>query len=86
MVPILIPLIINSIKRAFSIAEALESKAFGTMATRTNYFELKMRKRDYIIIGMMIAFVIAIFTIFFAGLVPIFFNFNLKYFFPDLYL
>jgi len=84
MVPILIPLIINSIKRAFSIAEALESKAFGTMVKRTNYFELKMRKRDYIIIGMMMAFVVGVFTIFLTGLLPIFFNFNLKLFFPDL--
>jgi len=84
MVPILIPLIINSIKRAFSIAEALESKAFGTMSTRTNYFELKMRKRDYFIIGMMIIFVVGVFTIYFAGIFPFFFNFNLKLFFPDL--
>jgi energy-coupling factor transport system permease protein len=84
MVPILIPLIINSIKRAFSIAEALESKAFGTMTKRTNYFELKMRKRDYAIIGVMIVFVIGVFTVFLTGLVPIFFNFSLKTIFPDL--
>ena len=84
MVPILIPLIINSIKRAFSIAEALESKAFGTITTRTNYFELVMRKRDYFIIGLMIVFVIGVFTVYFAGYVPFFFNFNLKVFFPNL--
>ena len=84
MVPILIPLIINSIKRAFSIAEALESKAFGTMVKRTNYFELKMHKKDYLVMGLMLVFVIGVFLIFFCGILPWFFNFNLKFLFPNL--
>nr|MDO8108844.1 energy-coupling factor transporter transmembrane component T [Candidatus Sigynarchaeota archaeon] len=84
MVPILIPLIINSIKRAFSIAEALESKAFGTTGVRTNFFELRMRKRDYLLIFIMIAFAICFFILYFSHALPGAFYFSLNDVFPTL--
>nr|MDO8083680.1 energy-coupling factor transporter transmembrane component T [Candidatus Sigynarchaeum springense]MDO8118907.1 energy-coupling factor transporter transmembrane component T [Candidatus Sigynarchaeota archaeon] len=84
MVPILIPLIINSIKRAFSIAEALESKAFGAIKTRTNYYEIKMRARDYTVIAIIILFVIGFFILYFGNYLPPVFYFTLQVIFPNL--
>jgi len=46
-IPILLPLIINSIRRSLELAEAMESRAFGASTTRTNLYELKMNERDY---------------------------------------
>ena len=46
--PLLIPLIINSIKRAFYVAEALESRAFGSRKERTYYYSIKYSLKDYI--------------------------------------
>ncbi len=84
MVPILIPLIINSIKRAFSIAEALESKAFGAIKVRTNYYELKMRARDYAVIAIMVLFVVVFFVLYFGNFLPGVFYFTLHVIFPNL--
>ena len=46
-VPILLPLIINSIRRSLELAEAMESRAFGATRDRTNLYELRMGKSDY---------------------------------------
>jgi energy-coupling factor transport system permease protein len=46
-IPILLPLIINSIRRSLELAEAMESRAFGATSDRTNLYELKMRGMDY---------------------------------------
>ncbi len=48
-IPILLPLIINSIRRSMELAEAMESRAFGAIENRTNLYELKMVKGDYAI-------------------------------------
>jgi len=44
--PLLIPLIVNSIKRAFNVAEALESRAFGSENERSFYFDIRMSIKD----------------------------------------
>ena len=49
-IPILLPLIINSIRRSLELAEAMESRAFGATKYRTNLYELKMKLIDYIIL------------------------------------
>ncbi|MHA1669081.1 MAG: energy-coupling factor transporter transmembrane component T family protein [Promethearchaeota archaeon] len=46
--PLLVPLIISSIKRAFNVAEALESRAFGSEQKRTYYFTIKYTAKDWI--------------------------------------
>ena len=46
--PLLVPLIISSIKRAFNVAEALESRAFGSNNDRTFYFTIKYTYKDWI--------------------------------------
>ncbi|MHA1713503.1 MAG: energy-coupling factor transporter transmembrane component T family protein [Candidatus Ranarchaeia archaeon] len=48
--PILIPLIVSSIRRALTVAESIESRAFGSTAQRTFYYLLKFDKRDAIVI------------------------------------
>lgn len=48
-IPIIIPLIISSIRRALSIAESLESRAFGSTKKRTYLKMLKMAKKDYFV-------------------------------------
>ena len=49
-IPILLPLIINSIRRSLELAEAMESRAFGASEDRTNLYELKMDKIDFLLL------------------------------------
>jgi energy-coupling factor transport system permease protein len=49
-VPILIPLIVNAIRRSVELAEALESRAFGTTEKRESLVTLKMNWLDYVTI------------------------------------
>jgi energy-coupling factor transport system permease protein len=51
-IPILIPIIVSSIRRALQVAESLESRAFGSTTNRTSLYELNLRKRDYTLIVM----------------------------------
>lgn len=47
IVPIIVPLIIVSIRRALSIAESMESRGFGASQNRTYMDRLHFRKRDW---------------------------------------
>lgn len=68
-IPIIIPLIVNSIRRAISIAESLESRGFGASKNRTYLFPLKMRKRDYtVLIALLTALIISVIGKFIVGL------------------
>ena len=53
-IPILLPLIINSIRRSLELAEAMESRAFGATEKRTNIYELSMRGSDYAVLLMIL--------------------------------
>jgi len=46
--PLLIPLIVCSIRRAFNVAEALESRAFGSRKERSFYYSIKYSLKDWI--------------------------------------
>ncbi|MFX0075290.1 MAG: energy-coupling factor transporter transmembrane component T family protein [Candidatus Hermodarchaeota archaeon] len=48
LIPLLVPLIISSIKRAFNVAEALESRSFGNKKDRTYYYTIKFSLKDWI--------------------------------------
>ena len=50
IVPIIVPLIIVSIRRALSIAESMESRGFGASDTRTYMETLSFRKRDWAVV------------------------------------
>jgi len=46
-IPILIPLIVNAIRRSLELAEAMESRAWGATEKRTNLYALRLKKPDY---------------------------------------
>lgn len=49
-IPVLLPLIVNSIRRSLELAEAMESRGFGASKRRTSLYELKMKGGDYIVL------------------------------------
>ncbi|MEJ2243123.1 MAG: energy-coupling factor transporter transmembrane component T [Candidatus Bathyarchaeota archaeon] len=49
-IPILIPLIVNAIRRSLELAEAMESRAWGANKNRTNLYALKLRGSDYLLV------------------------------------
>lgn len=52
--PLLIPLIICAIRRAFNVAEALESRAFGSQKERTYYYQIHYDYKDWVFTGLLI--------------------------------
>lgn len=48
-VPVLVPLIVNVLRRSYELAEAMEVKCFGASRKRTFLRELRMRLTDYAI-------------------------------------
>ncbi len=50
IVPIIVPLIIVSIRRALSVAESMESRGFGASEKRTYMETLSFRKRDWALV------------------------------------
>ena len=76
--PLLVPLIISSIKRAFNVAEALESRSFGNKKNRTYYYTIRFSLKDWIFslyLILLTTFLIII-RINFA-LMPLWFNWSL---------
>ena len=70
-IPILLPLIINSIRRSLELAEAMESRAFGATKYRTNLYELKMARSDYVaLVLIIIALAISLYARFFLPPFP----------------
>jgi energy-coupling factor transport system permease protein len=47
LIPLLVPLLMNSIRRAFHVAEALETRAFGVSKNPTFYYPLKFTPKDF---------------------------------------
>ncbi len=47
IVPIIVPLIVVSIRRALSIAESMESRGFGAIDNRTYMEKLRFKSRDW---------------------------------------
>lgn len=70
-IPILLPLIINSIRRSLELAEAMESRAFGATKDRTNLYDLQMSRYDYTALFLTLAvLLLAIYTRFFLPPFP----------------
>ncbi len=68
-IPILIPLIVNAIRRSLELAEAMESRAWGAINKRTNLYVLKLGRNDYYL--MAVSIVILILAIYVSMYVPI---------------
>lgn len=60
-IPILLPLIINSIRRSLELAEAMESRAFGATEKRTNLYDLEMKNVDWVILIISLASIVCMF-------------------------
>jgi energy-coupling factor transport system permease protein len=60
IVPIIVPLIIVSIRRALSIAESMESRGFGASKNRTYMEMLAFRKRDWAVVLVSLAVLILV--------------------------
>ena len=58
-IPILIPLIVNAIRRSLELAEAMESRAWGASEKRTNLYVLKLKRADYILVVVSVLMIIA---------------------------
>jgi energy-coupling factor transport system permease protein len=68
-IPLIVPLFISAIKRAWKLAEAMDSKAWGAAKKRTFLYELQMSPVDYIIIIIItIIFAIIIYIRYVLGL------------------
>ncbi len=57
-IPILIPLIVSAIRRSLELAEAMESRAWGTTKNRTNLYVLRLKHGDYGLVVISIALLI----------------------------
>ncbi|MFW9889638.1 MAG: energy-coupling factor transporter transmembrane component T family protein [Candidatus Thorarchaeota archaeon] len=69
IVPIIVPLIIVSIRRALSVAESMESRGFGASGNRTYMDLLRFRRRDWAVLLLsLLALVVGIYIRFFASL------------------
>lgn len=51
-IPILIPLIVGAIRRSLELAEAMESRAFGAKKERTSLYVLRIRRSDWVAMGI----------------------------------
>ena len=62
IVPIIVPLIIVSIRRALSIAESMESRGFGSSEKRTYMNVLRFKKSDWIVV--LVSLLVLIFVVY----------------------
>lgn len=58
--PLLVPLIVCSIKRAFNVAEALESRAFGSKKERTFLHSIKYSIKDWLFTMYLLLFLMLV--------------------------
>ncbi|MDO4594976.1 MAG: energy-coupling factor transporter transmembrane component T [Tissierellia bacterium] len=56
MIPLLVPLFINSFKRADELSTAMEARLYRTGRYRTRLNELKLRKNDWVILILTLIF------------------------------
>lgn len=78
-IPIIIPLIILSIQRALLIAESLESRGFGAAKQRTYLYPLKMKFKDFLIIGILTFFLVSVIILLLTGSLPDWLHFHLPF-------
>jgi energy-coupling factor transport system permease protein len=58
-IPVLIPMIVDSLRMSDNLAVAMLNRGFGAMKTSTNLYEIKMKNRDYMlcVVELLILFV-----------------------------
>ncbi len=55
LLPLLVPLLLNSIRRAFHVAEALETRGFGVKKKPSFYYPLKFTWRDWLFVVLQVS-------------------------------
>jgi len=67
MIPILIPLVVNSVVRSGELAEAMESRAYGAVPRPTSLVEYKARPTDRVVaVAAIVLFAIAAYSFYFV--------------------
>ncbi len=67
MIPILIPLVVNSVVRSGELAEAMESRAYGAVPKPTSLMEYRARSVDRAVaLAAMLLFVLAVYSFYFV--------------------
>ncbi len=67
MVPVMIPLVVNSVVRSGELAEAMESRAYGAVPRPTSLVEHRLRRVDKAVaLAAVAAFVIAAYSFYFV--------------------
>ena len=62
LIPILIPLVVNSVIRSGELAEAMESRAYGSTPRPTSLYVMKLKWYDWtVLISSVLGFVIALY-------------------------
>lgn len=63
-IPILIPLIVNAIRRSLELAETMESRAWGATKNRTNLYVLKIGRKDlYLVLFAMAIMLVSVYVV-----------------------
>ena len=67
MIPILIPLVVNSVIRSGELAEAMESRAYGAVPNPTSLVEYRSRTADRLVaLAALLLFVVAAYSFYFV--------------------
>ncbi len=62
LVPVMVPLVVNSVIRSGELAEAMESRAYGATSKPTSLYVLSLRWRDRLtIFGSLILFIVTLY-------------------------
>lgn len=71
-IPILVPLLVNSIRRSLELAETMESRAWGASRKRTNIYALKIGMKDVALtLFSIMLLTVSLYTHFFVEISPI---------------
>ncbi|MDW8359594.1 MAG: energy-coupling factor transporter transmembrane component T [Candidatus Caldarchaeum sp.] len=82
MIPILVPLLVNVIRRSYELAEAMEVKCFGASKKRTSLRVLKLRRADVFFLCCAAVLFVAAVAVKVLGLEPVKLYPNLGRYFP----
>jgi len=69
-IPILVPLIVNAIRRARLVAEAMESRGFGATDKPTSLYEIRLSVRDWLVITVVTLLLVV--AVYFTYVTPLY--------------
>jgi energy-coupling factor transporter transmembrane protein EcfT len=67
MIPVLIPLVVNSVVRSGELAEAMESRAYGAVPRPTSLVEYRASAADKVVaVAAVVVFAVAAYSFYFV--------------------